>query len=389
MSLIVRRRTFLVFILLGLVSLTADMVYEGARSVGGAYIESLNGPPIASAIASTGDLLGYVFRFISAVIASYLASSAAFWGITIVGYAINLLFIPFLGFTNTWYIATALYLVERTGRGLRTPLRDVILAEVTEDMGKGKGFGIHELLDQLGAIAGPLLVSVMITLYGYRIAFLSLLAPAFISMSFVTTAYMLYPRLKSVELSPPKISFRGLGKGFYIYILSMALLSLGYVHWMNVSYFLKYWNTLTDSEIALAYMVAMLTDAAIAIPIGVLYDKVKFKTLYIAPTSALLATILFIYTPTLGKPIAYAMAGLWGVTMGCFETIMRASIADVLPQEKRALGYGVYGLIYGITWTVGSFIYSYILLVSSIIATLYAIITLVASALLIRQINIS
>jgi MFS family permease len=389
MSLIVRRRTFLVFILLGLVSLTADMVYEGARSVGGAYIESLSGPPIASAIASTGDLLGYVFRFISAVIASYLASSAAFWGITIVGYAINLLFIPFLGFTNTWYIATALYLVERTGRGLRTPLRDVILAEVTEDMGKGKGFGIHELLDQLGAIAGPLLVSVMITLYGYRIAFLSLLAPAFISMSFVTTAYMLYPRLKSVELSPPKISFRGLGKGFYIYILSMALLSLGYVHWMNVSYFLKYWNTLTDSEIALAYMVAMLTDAAIAIPIGVLYDKIKFKTLYIAPTSALLATILFIYTPTLGKPIAYAMAGLWGVTMGCFETIMRASIADVLPQEKRALGYGVYGLIYGITWTVGSFIYSYILLVSSIIATLYAIITLVASALLIRQINIS
>jgi MFS family permease len=389
MSLIVRRRTFLVFILLGLVSLTADMVYEGARSVGGAYIESLSGPPIASAIASTGDLLGYVFRFISAVIASYLASSAAFWGITIVGYAINLLFIPFLGFTNTWYIATALYLVERTGRGLRTPLRDVILAEVTEDMGKGKGFGIHELLDQLGAIAGPLLVSVMITLYGYRIAFLSLLAPAFISMSFVTTAYMLYPRLKSVELSPPKISFRGLGRGFYIYILSMALLSLGYVHWMNVSYFLKYWSTLTDSEIALAYMVAMLTDAAIAIPIGVLYDKVKFKTLYIAPTSALLATILFIYTPTLGKPIAYAMAGLWGVTMGCFETIMRASIADVLPQEKRALGYGVYGLIYGITWTVGSFIYSYILLVSSIIATLYAIITLVASALLIRQINIS
>uniref|UniRef100_A0A7J2U5U0 MFS transporter n=1 Tax=Ignisphaera aggregans TaxID=334771 RepID=A0A7J2U5U0_9CREN len=389
MSLIVRRKTFLVFILLGLVSLTADMVYEGARSVGGAYIESLNGPPIASAIASTGDLLGYVFRFISAVIASYLASSAAFWGITIVGYAINLLFIPFLGFTNTWYIATALYLVERTGRGLRTPLRDVILAEVSEDMGKGKGFGIHELLDQLGAIAGPLLVSIMITLYGYRIAFLSLLAPAFISMSFVTAAYMLYPRLKSVELSPPKISFRGLGRGFYIYILSMALLSLGYVHWMNVSYFLKYWNTLTDSEIALAYMVAMLTDAAIAIPIGVLYDKVKFKTLYIAPTSALLATILFIYTPTLGKPIAYAMAGLWGVTMGCFETIMRASIADVLPQEKRALGYGVYGLIYGITWTVGSFIYSYILLVSSIIATLYAIITLVASALLIRQINIS
>ena len=384
----------IVFILLGLVSLTADIVYEGARSVGGAYVKELEGPPVASAIASAGDFLGYGLRFASAAIASYLASSAAFWGFTVLGYAITATAIPLLAYAGSWQAATALYLVERVGKGLRTPVRDVILAEVSEGIGRGKGFGIHELMDQLGAVAGPLLVATIISFYySYRAAFLALLAPGVASVVLVITASLLYPRLKSVELSQPRISLRGLGKSFYTYILATVFLSLGYVHWMNVSYFLKYWNALGDAEIALAYTIAMLTDAIIAVPIGTLYDRIKFKALYLAPATALLATTLFIYTPSIAgagdavlKATVYTMSGLWGITMGCFETIMRASIADILPPEKRAIGYGVYGLVYGVAWTLGSFSYAYILTVSQHIATVYAISTLILSAILISRI---
>jgi hypothetical protein len=117
----------------------------------------------------------------------------------------------------------------------------------------------------------------------------------------VITASLLYPCLKSVELSQPRISLRGLGKSFYIYILAIVFLSLGYAHWMNVSYFLKYWNVLGDAEIALAYTIAMLTEVIIAVPIGTLYDRVKFKVLYLAPATALPATTLFIYTPSVAS----------------------------------------------------------------------------------------
>jgi len=390
----VSRRVLIVFILLGLVSLTADIVYEGARSVGGAYVEVLRGPPVASAIASAGDFLGYGLRFASAAIASYLASSAAFWGFTVLGYAITATAIPLLAYAGSWQAATALYLVERVGKGLRTPVRDVILAEVSEGIGRGKGFGIHELMDQLGAVAGPLLVATIISFYySYRAAFLALLAPGVASVVLVITASLLYPRLKSVELSQPRISRRGLGKSFYTYILATVFLSLGYVHWMNVSYFLKYWNALGDAEIALAYTIAMLTDAIIAVPIGTLYDRIKFKALYLAPATALLATTLFIYTPSIAstgdavlKATVYTMSGLWGITMGCFETIMRASIADILPPEKRAIGYGVYGLVYGISWTLGSFAYAHLLTASQNITAIYTISTLALSAILISRI---
>jgi len=383
----------IVFILLGLVSLTADMVYEGARSVGGSYIEELQGPSIASAIAASGDFIGYGLRFVSAVIATYLASSLAFWGFTILGYAMTATAIPLLAYAGSWEYAALLYLVERVGKGLRAPVRDVVLAEVTEDIGRGKGFGIHELMDQMGAVAGPLLVALMISFYSYRLAFLALAVPGAISIALVVTAFALYPKLKSLEVSRPRISFRGLGRKFYVYTLATILLSLGYVHWMNVSYFLKYWNVLGDADIALAYMVAMLTDAVIAVPIGVLYDKIKFKSLYLAPLSALASAILFIYTPTLmgagevtARIATYAMAALWGITMGCFETIMRASIADLLPPEKRALGYGVYGLVYGVSWTIGSFIYAYLLLQPQPIPAVYATTTLILTAILISRI---
>ncbi len=387
------KRTVVVFVLLGLVSLTADMVYEGARSVGGAYVEGLGGPPVASAIVGAGDLLGYVFRFVSAVVASYLTSSFAFWGVVFLGYAVQMVAMPSLAFAGSWEVAAFLYLAERAGRGLRTPLRDVVVAEVSEDIGRGKGFGIHELLDQLGAIVGPVLVAAMLGLYGYKAAFLSLAVPGAVSLGLVLTVMALYPRVKSVELSFGKVSFRGLGRRFYVYIVATVLLSLGFVHWMNVSYFLKYWGLLGDAEIALAYMVAMLADAAIAVPVGVLYDRLGLKTLYIAPLSALGSSLLLVYAPSLSglgglgvRTLVYAMAALWGVTMGCFETIMRASVADILPPEKRAMGYGVYGLVYGVSWTIGSLIYALLLAQLQTVAAIYAFATLILSAFLVSKI---
>ncbi|WP_288103951.1 MFS transporter, partial [Thermofilum sp.] len=172
-----------------------------------------------------------------------------------------------------------------------------------------------------------------------------------------------------------------------------VLLSLGFVHWMNVSYFLKYWGLLGDAEIALAYMVAMLADAAVAVPVGVLYDRLGLKSLYIAPLSALGSSLLLVYAPSLSglgglgvRTLVYTMAALWGVTMGCFETIMRASIADILPPEKRAMGYGVYGLVYGVSWTIGSLIYALLLAQLQTVAAIYAFATLILSAFLVSKI---
>ncbi|MEM2163876.1 MAG: MFS transporter, partial [Candidatus Bathyarchaeia archaeon] len=318
------KRIFVVFVLLGLISLAADMVYEGARSASGAYLEYLGAPPIASSIIGVGEFIGYVLRFVSGVLASYFGSSAAFWGFVALGYAMNVMVLPLLAFTGFWWIATSLYLLERVGKGLRTPIRDVILAEATEGVGRGKGFGLHEVMDQAGALAGPLLFAYMLIHFNYSRAFLTLLIPGALAMIFVFTAWSLYPKIKSVGSSRRRVSFRGLGRRFWLYALSMTLQSLGFLHWAIASYFLKYWGILGDADIAILYAIAMGVDALIAFPIGYMYDVMKFKSLYMIPATTLMITLLLASRVT---ALAYLMAVFWGLTMGASETIMRASIA--------------------------------------------------------------
>jgi len=64
------------------------------------------------------------------------------------------------------------------GKGIRAPAKDAILSNVTTGVGRGWGFGIHETLDQIGAIIGPVIFSAAYLLRGdYRAGFALLLIP--------------------------------------------------------------------------------------------------------------------------------------------------------------------------------------------------------------------
>lgn len=379
-----RRRTLAVFALLGLTSLAADVVYEGARSASGAYLEHLEAPPVAPAIIGAGEFVGYAFRFVSGAWVSYLGSSAASWGFMVLGYAVSAALLPLLAFAGLWWVAASLYLLERIGKGLRTPVRDAILAEVTEGVGRGRGFGLHEVMDQAGALAGPLLFAYALMHYGYSTAFLTLLIPGALAMVFLLTAWHLHPRIRSVEALPRKFSLRGMGGGFWLYASSMSLQSLGFVHWAVASYFLKHWGVLGDAEIAVLYAIAMGVDALVALPIGYLYDAVKLRSLYVAPAVTLMAALLL---ATRDAALAYVMAALWGVVMGASETIMRASIADVVDGGGLAAAYGTFGMLYGASWSLGGFILAHLLQLSAPVAVGYVAITQALSLLTLAMLN--
>ncbi|MEM1628787.1 MAG: MFS transporter [Desulfurococcaceae archaeon] len=373
------KRVLIVFYLLGLVSLFADMVYEGGRSISGAYLENLAAPPIGPALIGLGDFAGYVLRFIAGYLATLYQSSRLLWGFVIVGYTVTAISIPLLAFASAWNMAVVLYVIDRLGKGLRAPSRDVIVAEVSESFGLGKGFGIHELLDQLGAFIGPLIVSISLIYWGYRTAFLLLLIPGTISIALVISAFTLYPSLKSVDkVKKPVLGFKGLGEVFWLYVLASSALALGFMHWAISSYYLTSRGVLSDYEIGLAYTIAMLADALVAIPLGHVFDKIKLNILLIQPPLALLYIVILLYAPRELIPLA---AVCWGVIMCSEESIMRASIALIVEPSKRPFAYGAFGLLYGLTWAIGGFIYGF-LLGNKLYVLTYAVITNTASLLL-------
>src|SRR5438445_6330860 len=86
-------------ILLGWVSLFADLCYEGMRSAIGPYLALLGASGTAVGIVSgTGEALGYALRYVSGSLAD---RTQAYWLITIAGYATNLIAVPLLALAGT------------------------------------------------------------------------------------------------------------------------------------------------------------------------------------------------------------------------------------------------------------------------------------------------
>jgi MFS family permease len=344
-------RTALRFVvLLGIVSLFADMTYEGARSITGPYLAVLGASATTVGIvAGFGELIGYLLRLAS----GYLADrTQRYWLITIIGYAINLLAVPALALAGHWTLAALLIVLERTGKAIRTPARDAMLSHATAEMGRGWGFGLHEALDQAGATVGPLIVAAVLYFKeGYSTAFASLLVPALLALVLLTVARFLYPRPQSLETLTPKWEAKGFGKAYWVYLAAVSCIALGYADYPLIAYHFEKTDGVPSDWIAVFYAVAMAVDALAALVFGYWYDRLGIKILVVAAMlSALFAPLVFL------GDFSIALAGVvfWGIGMGAQESIMRAAIAAMSPKDRRGTAYGFFNMSFGLFWFAGS-----------------------------------
>jgi len=345
-----KRTAFTFVILLGVVSLFADATYEGARSITGQYLAILGASgTVVGIVAGLGELIGYSLRLVS----GYLSDrTAKYWTITLLGYSINLLAVPLLALAGRWELAAVLIIAERMGKGIRTPARDAMLSHATANLGRGWGFGIHEALDQVGAMLGPLIVAaVLYSRGGYAWGFGILLLPALLALSVLLVARLLYPHPDVFETGTIKLERRGFPRVFWLYLAAVAMIAAGYVDFPLIAYHFKTIAIVSDDWIPIFYAVAMGVDALAALVFGRLFDRVGIPVL-IAST-----IISFFFAPLvfLGST-HFALLGiaLWGVGMGAQESIMRAAVAGMVSVNRRGLTYGVFNAGYGLSWFVGS-----------------------------------
>jgi len=337
-------------ILMGVVSLFADMTYEGARSITGPYLAILGASAITVGfVAGFGELIGYMMRFLS----GYLTDrTRSYWAITVGGYLINLIAVPFLALAGSWEVAAALIIVERTGKGLRAPSRDVMLSHACSQVGQGWGFGLHEALDQIGAILGPLIVAVILFSQGsYQIGFAFLLLPALLAILVLVISRFLYPHPHELEVETPQLDTKGFRKAYWLYVIAAALIAVGFADFALIAYHFQKAAIVSAALIPIFYAVAMGVDGVAALVFGRLFDKVGLSIMIVvALISSLFAPLVFLG----GSYPAFMGMVLWGVSMGAQESIMRSSVAVMSTVERRGSAYGVFQTIYGISWFAGS-----------------------------------
>lgn len=343
-------------ILLGLTSLFADMTYEAARSITGPFLATLGASAaLVGFVAGFGEFLGYSLRLLF----GYLADKTQrYWGITIIGYLINLLAVPALALAENWYVASLLIILERTGKAIRTPARDAMLSHAGSHMGAGWAFGLHEAFDQCGALIGPLIVTAVLYYKGsFQESFALLLIPACLALSVLMLAFKLYPNPHHLEIKLKKLETQGITFPFWIYLLGAGLIAAGYADFSLIAYHFEKKSILSPVWIPVIYSFAMGVTAISAPLLGYLFDK---KGIIVLIWVSLLSTLFSPFVFLGGVYLIIIGIALWSIGIGAHESLMRAIIANMISTKKRASAYGIFNAGFGTFWFAGSVIIGFL-----------------------------
>ncbi len=337
-------------LLIGVVSFFADMAYEGARSITGPYLAVLGASATAvGVVAGFGELVGYGLRLVSGRLSD---RTGKYWPITLFGYVVQMSSVPLLALAGHWEVAALLIIAERTGKAIRNPPRDVMLSHATKEMGRGWGFGLHEALDQFGALVGPLAVAAVLSVRGqYQAAFALLAIPALLTLALLVVTWLLYPSPQDLESNRRGLETAGLPGAFWVYLAGAALVAAGFADFSLVAYHFERASTVPASWIPLFYAVAMAVSGGGSLVFGRLFDRFGIRVLVpLTVVSALFAPLVFLG----GASVALAGVALWGLGMGVHESIMAAAVAMLAPAPRRGSAYGLFNTGYGVAWFLGS-----------------------------------
>lgn len=360
-------------VLFGIVSLFSDMTHEGASSIRGAYLSLLGASAGAIGfISGLGELIGYSMRY---VFGKLTDKTKHYWPMTIAGYVLDVLAVPALALVGEhgWVWACALLVIQRMGKAIKKPAKDTIMSFAASQEGVGKSFGIQEVLDQIGAFLGPVLLYLVLllqtdgsTFTAYSRCFAVLAIPGAITLVLLLVTRRKFPNPEHFEPEPKEFVRFRMKKEFVFYIAGISLFAFGFIDYsiiiMHVSRTYTHLaaglsetsSLVNTGTLPLLYAGAMLVDAVAALFFGLLYDKKGVSALvWSTVLSAPFAIFIFAFQST---PMLLIGIALWGVGMGAQESILKAAVTTMVPKASRATGYGVFECAFGAAWFLGSWL---------------------------------
>jgi len=366
-------QAMLFILLFGIVSLFSDMTHEGASSIRGAYLSLLG----ASAgtigfISGLGELIGYSMRY---VFGKLTDATKRYWPMTVAGYFLDVLAVPALALVGAhgWILACGLLVIQRMGKAIKKPAKDTIMSFAASQEGVGKSFGIQEVIDQIGAFLGPVLLYLVMlfktsgTTYEiYSTCFAVLAIPGAITLILLLVTKKKFPNPEHFEPEPKEYIPFKMKREFVLYIAGISLFAFGFIDYsiiiMHVSNTyaglssgLAQTSSLVNSgTLPLLYALAMLIDAVAALIFGLMYDKKGVRALvWSTVISAPFAVFIFVFHSV---PLLLIGIALWGVGMGAQESILKAAVTSMVPKASRATGYGIFECSFGLFWFLGSWL---------------------------------
>ena len=344
-------RSGLAFVIaFGVVSLFADMAYEGMRGISGPFLASLGaGAAVIGIVAGTGELAGYLLRLLSGRL---IEKTRAYWPFALLGYAIQMAAVPLLALAGAWWIAALFIVMERAGKAVRNPAANTMMSRAGEHIGQGWAFGLHEAMDQTGALAGPLIAALVLARHGsYAQAFALLGIPAALTLISVVTVSLRFGYAGHQPAATEDTRDAVLPSAFWIYAASAALTAFGFADYPLIAYHFVHAHVMGAPLVPILYAAAMAASGAGSLAFGRWFDARGLGVL----VPGLLITALAAPLVFFGSFIVAAAGALcWGLALGIHDAIMNAAVATMVPAHARARAYGYFTAVYGVAWFLGS-----------------------------------
>lgn len=361
-----RLSSALIFIILfAFISMFSDMTHEGSSSIIGAYEKFLGTSPFfISMVSGLGMLIGYTLRLVT----GYLADKThKYWLFTIIGYVVDLTVIPLLALVpeHGWLLACGFILLGKIGKAIKKPAKNALVSFAAKENGTGKSFAFSELLDQIGAFVGPLILSATylatasLSEYSrYRIGFLALGVPAIICFVLLFVVRIKYPHPETFEKETSTVKEKIFHKRFVLFLIGSCFLAFGFVDFPLFTAHVESLSLFKIEYLPLIYSFAMLVDAISAMVFGLIYDKKGFLTIIIAVLLSTTFSLFFFFFNQYWS--IFVGAALWGIGMGAQESIILSAVTDLTSKNNRAKSFGIFDMAFGIFWFLGSMLYGYL-----------------------------
>ncbi len=374
---------------LGMVSLFADIVADGGKSIYGPFLASLGASAlVVGVVTGLAEGASLVLRLATGPLADKRGNH---WWWTIAGYLLTAVCIPLLGvapFAGAAGVtlASVLIIVERVGKAMRSPSKSTLLAHAAKAVGRGKGFGVHKFLDMVGACTGPIIVSAVLAATGRMwLALVVLAIPAVITMGILVWLRGRVPDPSVYDAAASRTATSSSSSGdddagvgvaqqtttqklrhfaeaavgvglpgmFFVYALAVGLTSGGLVTFGIASYHMEKAGLVATALIPLVFAAANLAGALAALVNGWAFDRRGARVLYILPFLVAAVPPL-----ALGHSTAGALVGMavWGFATGLQDSTIKAVVAELVPSERLAGAYGVFAAVQGAAALIGGIV---------------------------------
>ena len=294
--------------------------------------------------------------------ASLLKAISGYWSdkigknkpFMIIGYGITAMITPLYALARMPIQILFFRFFERIGKGLRAAPRDSLISSSIKKNEAGKTFGFQKAMDNSGAIVGPLMAFLLLSVSSLNYSYLFLLATIPAILGVLTIVFFVKEAKTEKKETAKKISPKYLPKKFYFFLIIIFVFTLG--NSADALLLVKTSETGIDkSYVPFVYMIFNTVSVLLAIPIGKLSDKIGREKLIILGF-LVYAIVYYLFGRFNSMNVFIFLFMLYGFYSALTDGSQKAMISDIVSKELKGTGFGIYHAVLGITLLPASLI---------------------------------